>query len=583
MLKELRIKDFAIIDHLDLEFKDGLVILTGETGAGKSILLDALLTVMGVTSDMSFIRSGCDRAQVEATFKLDAAKDQALIERLMDEEMLEEGEDEMILTRELRDNGRSVARVNGIKTRISLLRELGSFVVDIHGQAEHLSLLNTRKHIELLDRYANVEPVLKTYQEDYADLIQVRKALNTLIEAQKDAARRMDLLSFQAEEIESAGLKIGEDVELKQERDRLANAENLSKLASRSLALIEEGDLETPPIMDLVGEVSAAVEDLARIDSSQAELANQAIVLLDGVSELEHQLRLYVEGIEFNPRRLDQVEDRVDLLNRLKRKYGGTLEAVTAFGQKCRAEMQSLTTADERIEELRIQETALLRTLGKKAMALSAARAMASLALGKGVEHELKDLSMNGARFQVDLQHRPDEHGLEMDNGERVAFTDRGIDVIEFLIAPNQGEGFKSLAKTASGGETARLMLALKNILVKADTIPTLIFDEIDQGIGGRLGLVVGEKLWRLARSHQVLCVTHLPQLAAFGDVHMRVEKHSTLDGRTTTRVQRVKGDERQKELADMLGGIREANQQAAEELLKIAQQRQKEIAERSL
>ena len=578
MLKELRIKDFAIIDHLTLEFDKGLVILTGETGAGKSILIDALLTVMGANSNAGLIRAGCERAEIEVTFQLDQEANAVLIARLKEEELLDENEYEMVLLREIRSSGRSVARVNGSKVKVSLLREFGSYMVDIHGQAEHLSLLNTRNHIKLLDRYANIEAALKDYQSDYSVLYKVRKELHDLQEAQQDAARRLDLLGFQADEIESAGIKIGEDDELKQERDRLANAESLSKLASRSLIQIGEGGAESPPILDLMGELSAAMEGLSRLDPSQAGLANQAVLLLEGISDIENKLRNYVDTIEFNPQKLDQVEERVDLLNRLKRKYGGTLETVIAFGEKCRTDMESLTTADERIVVLQVKETGLLKTLGKKAASLSAERTMASLAMSKGIENELKDLSMDGARFQVEFRRQPDENGLEMDNGKRVAFNDLGIDKIEFLIAPNQGEGFKPLAKTASGGETARLMLALKNILVEADMIPTLIFDEIDQGIGGRLGMVVGEKLWRLGRSHQVLCVTHLPQLAAFGDMHLHVEKQTTQDNRTITRVQQVTGDARSEELASMLGGVREVNRHAAEALIGIARKRQREL-----
>jgi DNA repair protein RecN (Recombination protein N) len=339
--------------------------------------------------------------------------------------------------------------------------------------------------------------------------------------------------------------------------------------------LVGDGDGRVPPILDLMGEVSEALQDLAKMDVSQQEMAGQAEMVLDTLSEIERQLRLYSEAVEYNPRRLDQLEDRLDLLNRLKRKYGGSLETVIAFGNKCRADMESLNSADERIAALEAEELTRLSALGEKALALSAARVMASVALGKGIEAELNDLGMGGARFQVQIAHQPDEHGVELANGQRVAFSDRGIDNVEFLIAPNQGEGFKPLVKTASGGETARLMLALKNVLVEADTVPTLIFDEIDQGIGGRLGLVVGEKLWRLGREHQVLCVTHLPQLAAFGDHHFRVEKHLTHDARTTTRVHRVAGESRTNELAEMMGGVREVNREAAVDLVSLAQRRQ--------
>lgn len=579
MLKVLRIKNFAIIDELTLEFSNDLVILTGETGAGKSILLDAILTVMGAPGDMSFIRKGADRAIVEAEFKLNPKVHQPLIEMLKEEDLLDD-ETELTLSRELRSNGRAVARVNGVKVTVSLVRKLSELLVDIHGQAEHLSLLNTKQHIILLDRYANVEPALADYQKDYTALLALREELESLIKAQVDAERRMDLLTYQSEEIESAGVSVGEDGELRKERDRLANAENLSKLANQSLFLLEDGDDQTPAIMDLMGEVSEAVAELAKVDESQSALADQSETVVDQLSEIESKLRAYLDTLEFNPVRLDQVEERIDQLNQLKRKYGGSLDAVVAFGEKCKAEIETITGADERIEELKQQEQKQLAILSDKATGISAARAMAAVAMSKGIEQELKDLSMDGAQFQVSFTHRPDENGLKIATGDRVAFSELGIDFVEFLIAPNQGEGFKPLVKIASGGETARLMLALKNVLVSADTISTLIFDEIDQGIGGRIGFIVGEKLWRLARGHQVLCVTHLPQLAAFGDLHYHVEKGFTMDDRTITKVRRIKGDNRREELAAMLGGIGEANMEAAKELQKAAKIRQKEMSD---
>ena len=577
MLKELRIKNFAIIDDLRLEFSKDLVILTGETGAGKSILLDAILTVMGAPGDMSFIRKGTDRAIVEAEFILNSQFHQHLIDLLKEEDLLED-ELELTLSRELRSNGRAVARVNGVKVRVSLLRKLSEYLVDIHGQAEHLSLLNTKQHIILLDRYANVEHALQDYQKDYKQLLALREELDQLIKAQVDAERRMDLLTYQSEEIESAGIEIGEDEELRKERDRLANAENLSKLANQSLFLLEDGDDQTPAIMDLLGEVSEAVLDLAKLDETQSSLADQTVTIVDQLAEIESTLRTYLDTLEFNPARLDQVEERIDLLNQLKRKYGGSLQSVIAFGEQCKSEIETITGADARIDELKQQEQKMLSLLSDKAMGMSAARAMAAMAMSKGIEQELKDLSMEGAQFQVAFSHRPDENGLQIASGERVAFSELGIDHVEFLIAPNQGEGFKPLVKIASGGETARLMLALKNVLVSADTIPTLIFDEIDQGIGGRIGFIVGEKLWRLARGHQVLCVTHLPQLAAFGDLHYHVEKAFTMDDRTITKVRQIKGDTRREELAAMLGGIGDANLGAAKELQKAAKDRQKEL-----
>jgi DNA repair protein RecN (Recombination protein N) len=580
MLKELRIQDFAIIEELNLAFGSGLVILTGETGAGKSILLDAILTLVGAPGDMTFIRKGAERAIVEGTFTLNPSLHEGLIAILKEEELLLD-EHELTLSRELRSSGRSLARVNGVSASARVVRSLSEYLLDIHGQAEHLSLLNTRQHIKLLDRYANVDGALADYQKEYRALQQLRRELADLRQAQLDAERRMDLLEFQAGEIEAAGVKPGEDETLKQERDRLANAETLSQLASQSLFLIEEGDEQVPAVSDLLGEISAAVLDLAKLDKAQQGLADTSELIIDQLAELERSLHDYLETIEFNPARLNQVEERVDLLNRLKRKYGGRLEAVIAFGKRCRDEIETITHADERIEVLEQKEQEYLTILSDKAMGISAARAMAAVAMGKGIEQELNDLNMSGAQFQVSFNHQPDENGLLIASGERVAFSENGIDVVEFLIAPNQGEGFKPLVKIASGGETSRLMLALKNVLTKADTIPTLIFDEIDQGIGGRVGFIVGEKLWRLAREHQVLCVTHLPQLAAFGDRHYHIAKQITEDERTVTRVELVEGERRLQELAAMLGGVGDTSLQAAEELQQRARERQQVLAAR--
>ena len=393
-------------------------------------------------------------------------------------------------------------------------------------------------------------------------------------QSEKDAERRVDLLDYQIQEIRSANLgKVDED-ELRQERSRLANAENLSSMAQRSLMLLDEGGDEAPAVTDALGQVVEALQSVAKIDQSQDQLSLRAEELAVNASDLARDLRDYLEGIEFNPRRLTEVEDRIDLLNRLKRKYGGTLESVLAFAAKSEAELEMITHASERIEELELDESRLLPELAGKALALSASRREAAENLASGVEGQLDDLSMNGARFNVSFIRQDDEHGLPVEEDQRVAFDANGIDRVEFLIAPNPGEGFKPLVKIASGGETSRLMLALKNVLAQADHVSTLIFDEIDQGIGGRVGAVVGEKLWQLARQHQVLCITHLPQLAAYGDRHYCVHKEVET-GRTTTRVSLLEGDARLNELALMLGQVSDVNRVAAQEALEQARQRQ--------
>ena len=576
MLAELRIENFAIIQRLVLEFHGGLIAFTGETGAGKSIILDAILALVGGKVDPTFIRAGAERALVEGVFEIPVAN-RTEIDAILEREDLLDDPATLTLARELRREGRSVARVNGRSVNAALLRELGAFLVDIHGQSEHLSLLNVRQHLSLLDRFAGVETPLGDYRRLYRQLLSLRRELNELRQSEQEQTRRIELLQFQLEEIESAGLKPAEEDGLRRERDRLANAESLAQLAQQGVALLDEGSPESPAISDLVGQLVQALAALSRIDPSQAGLHTQASSTAETLAEIGHDLQRYLDQIEFNPRKLEQAEERLNLLHTLKRKYGGSIEAILAHGEETRQKLDAITHASERIAELEQTEHALLEQAARSARILSERRNQAAERLSRGVEHELNDLRMAGARFAAELRTEPDPGGLPWDQNTRLAFDEHGVDRCEFLIAPNLGEGLKPLVKIASGGETSRLMLALKNVLAKADAIPTLIFDEIDQGIGGRVGSVVGEKLWQLGRQHQVLCVTHLPQLAAFGDEHWRVRK--VVDqGRTLTEVDRLETPARLDELAQMLGGVSEANRRAALEALEFARKRAREL-----
>jgi DNA repair protein RecN (Recombination protein N) len=571
MLTELRIHNFAIIDKLDLRFGPGLIILTGETGAGKSIILDAVVMLLGGRADATTIRSESDAAFVEGVYQLKGPERETVHDILKREELLDDP-NYVTLTREVRREGRNIARVNGRTVGLSLLKELGAALVDIHGQAEHLSLLDTRAHLGLLDRYADVAKPLSDYRQTYHTLLNLRRELNELRQSQADAERRQDLLTYAVEEIEAARLRNGEDEELRKERDRLANAESLAEYAQRALSILDEGSPESSPASDLVGQVAQALAGLARIDSAQAELSSQAALLEDTLSDLVRSLRDYLEEIEFNPKRLEEVEERVDLIYRLTRKYGGNIPAVIAYGADARKQLETITGAADRIAKFEVEETRLLAQLAKQGGVLTAKRRAAAILLGKGIVTELSDLKMESAQFGVDFQTRPDPNGVPLSDGSRVSFDQNGLDRVEFLIAPNPGEGLKPLVKIASGGETSRLMLALKNVLARADQIPSLIFDEIDQGIGGRVGMIVGQKLWKLARNHQVFCVTHLPQLAVFGDQHFQVQK-LVEKGRTLTRVEKLDGDPRMLELSQMLGEVGEGTLRSAQELLQHARQ----------
>lgn len=572
MLTELHITNFAIIDQLELHFPAGLVIFTGETGAGKSIILDAIEALVGARAETTSIREGAERATLEAVFKLNELNRAAITDLLRGEDLLDDP-DYVTLGREIRREGRTVARVNGRAVNVGLLREIGGQLVDIHGQSEHLSLLNVKKHLSLLDRFAVSFELQQDYQSSYRAWQALRRELDQLRKLERDADRRIELLSFQIEEIEAAKPLVGEEQELKEERNRLANAENLAEYGRTALSLLDEASPEVPGIGDLLGQVVQALHGLTRIDSSQAYLAEQADSLSVLVSELSRDLQSYLDQIEYNPRRLEMVEERLEVLRTLQRKYGGSVEAVLAYALQGREELEQITHATERIEELSGQEQQIRLILAEKAQRLSAQRKQSAGRLSTAVEKELMDLSMEGARFEVSFGLQFDPHGLELEKGETFRFDETGIDQVEFLIAPNLGEGLKPMVKIASGGETARLMLALKRVLAQADEVPTLIFDEIDQGIGGRIGFVVGEKLWHLARDHQVLCVTHLPQLAAFGDQHLRVSKQ-VQNGRTLTLVEALATEGRRKELAQMLGAISESHLTTADETLRTAQER---------
>ena len=574
MLTELRIENFAIIEQLDVHFEDGLITFTGETGAGKSIIIDAVETLLGGRAEAVQVRTGAERANVEAVFRIPAASRQA-IHAILEREDLLDDPDYLALGREIRIVGRNTARINGRLVNAGLLRDLGEYLVDVHGQSEHLSLLRVNQHIGLLDRYASSDPQnpieshLASYHKDFQRLQAVQRELEDLLQAERDAARRADMLTYQIQDIETARLHPGEEETLGEERDRLANAEELASLVQQALLALDEGAPQEPAATDLLGRVTEALESLAELDPSQTKLHEGMQSLFETLSDLARELRIYQESIEFNPRRLDQVEERLALIQSLKRKYGDSIPKILTFASNAHRQLDEITHAAERLEALDIERKDLLLRLGEQGEAISQCRLEAAKKLENAIEVELADLHMAAAHFKVDFQQQDDKDGIPLQDGRKLAYHANGLERIEFLIAPNPGEGFKPLTKIASGGETSRLMLALKNVLVQADHVPTLIFDEIDQGIGGRVGGVVGQKLWRLARQHQVLCITHLPQLAAFGEQHFHVEKQ-VQEGRTTTHLKLLDGQDRLVELAQMLGSLSEGTLHSARELMQM-------------
>jgi DNA repair protein RecN (Recombination protein N) len=565
LLVELSITNFAIIERLRLQFGPGFGVLTGETGTGKSIIIDAVNLLLGERASADMVRTGHDSATVEAVFTL--SPDMATsLGPLLEEQGLADGAG-LILRREIGRTRRSICRVNGHAVTLSAFQEIGRHLIDIHGQGEHLSLMQPRRHVDFLDRYAGLMPRRAEFARRVQRLRQVRQELGSLRHDERELARRIDLLTYQIQEIDAAALQPDEEEELRRQRTLLANAEKRMQLAAQVYALLAEGEEEQRSAGDLLASAAEGLSDLARLDDALAEEGRQLEGLLDQIEDLARAMRNYRDEIEYDPRGLEEVEERLELIIALKRKYGDSIEDVIEFARRAQEELDGIGHSEERAEELAAEEVALLRDMATMGQALSEARHIAAQRLSGDIEAQLADLSMESARFMVDMDWREDADGVEID-GRRYAFDTTGLDRVEFLIAPNPGEEPRPLARIASGGETSRLMLAMKTALSTIDPVPVLIFDEIDAGIGGRTGAVVGQKLYRLAADHQVFCVTHLAQIACYGRQHFRVAK-DVVDGRTVSQARELSFEERVDELAVMLGGAAtEANRRSARELL---------------
>lgn len=552
MLSELYIRDFAIIDELRLEFTPGLNVLTGETGAGKSIILDAMTLVLGGRADTTMIRAGKERAFVEASFRVGPGIRQN-IDPLLVAEGLEADDDFLLLARELRTNGRNVCRINGRAVNLALLREVGEGLVDIHGQGEHLSLLKPGSHLGLLDAYAGLAGERRTLRQLVAELRAVQREQQTLRRDERELAQRIDLLKFQVEEIDGARLQPGEEEMLRAERKRAANLEQILNHCGYLLNLLSSDD-DGRPVQDMLGDAERTLGQLVTLDETLGTQLQQLQGISYQLSDLTAELMDYQAKLEFNPSDLNQLEERIELISQLKRKYGNDIDAVLAWRERAHEELQGIEHGEERLAELEVKKERLLHQAGELAGKLSQLRAEAAARLSSAVELELSDLNMEQAQFDIDRRIVDDPAGVYFE-GRRLAYDETGIDTIEFLVSANVGEEPRPLAKVASGGETSRLMLALKTVLARVDQTPTLIFDEIDQGIGGRIGNVVGRKLWGLTSpaGHQVIVVTHLPQLAGYADGHFHVSKR-TENERTTTGVILLDDAGRVNELAAMLG-----------------------------
>ncbi|HPO71471.1 MAG TPA: DNA repair protein RecN [Armatimonadota bacterium] len=535
MLSELHITDFALVDELSVRFGPGLNVLTGETGAGKSIIIDAISAVLGMRADYDLIRTGAQRAVVQAAFDLSDAPEARAAAA---EAGIESEEDLLLVTRELQASGKSQCRINGRLATVSMLRALGHTLIDVHGQHEHQSLLSVSRHLDLLDAWAGPEvmELRARFAERFRALTSLDEQIEKLTTDARDRARKVDLYQFQIQEIDAAGLRDGEEEELEAERLRLANAEKLFLNASQAYDRLRGDDA----LLDSLAACQELLEGLAEVDRSASSLVEPVASALYQLEDVAKELRTYRDSIEFNPERLEEVQERLIAIQHLKRKYGDTIAEILAYRKQLAAELDGLTHSEEREAELRQQREAVHAEITSLAERLTQLRYEATGRFQDEVETELAALAMEKTSFRVAL--------------EIGALGPTGTDRVEFLISPNPGEPLKPLARIASGGELSRVMLALKSILARVDRVPTLIFDEVDVGIGGRTAHVIGEKLAALGKEKQVLCVTHLPQVASRGDLHFTVRKEIQGE-RTVIRLCRLTDEERVDELTRMLGG----------------------------
>lgn len=621
MLLELSIKDFAIIDSLHLRLNRLFNVFTGETGAGKSIIIDAVNALLGGKIGAEFVRAGTERASVEGIFTInplppikgdwqpfeytldnaganggtlleameqaeayartasadvESADASVALATLLHQYDITPEDDQLILARDIFRSGRTVARINGRAVSQQVLQQVASWLVDIHGQSEHMSLLRPEQHVNFLDRYVELIPLRNQLAAKVTDWRNARKQLLELQQSERDVSRRAEFLRFEIDEIEKAELRPDEVEELEEERKVLNNAERLRELCAQVYGALKGGESGASdgfePALDQLRPALRALNELVRLDKSLKEEEDGLAEAIYRLEEVATSISGYQSDIEDDPQRLAEIEERLDLISRLKRKYGGSVEEILQRAAEDRAELETLVHRDELVEQLQKQDVQLRAEIGQVAQQISERRRAGASSLASAMEEQLNDLNMRRARFSVEMTQTPDENGvpasIDGQPEQHYACDTTGIDRVQFLIAPNPGEPFKPLTKIASGGETSRLMLALKTILAEADATPTLIFDEIDSGISGKSGQVVGEKLWQLTRNHQVICVTHLPQIAAFADTHYNVNKQ-IFDERTMTIVNELRPEQRVREIAHIMGGeVTEFSMKSAEEML---------------
>lgn len=556
MLSLLHIENIALIDQADISLGSGFNVLTGETGAGKSIIIDAISAVLGERTSRDLIRTGEKSALVTALFR-----DLPSLPWFQETGIGPDENGELLISRRIQGDGKNICRVGGVPCTVVQLRTLGSQLIDIHGQHDGQQLLDESCHLAYLDSFGELEPALSAYREEYAKLDALRKQIASLQMDETEKARRLDILQFQIDELESAHLRLGEEEELDERKAMLRSADQLVAAVEGAYHALFGTDSQDGAA-SLLAEAEGNLSRVSNLSADLSQLSENLAALRYGTEDAAERLRDLKNSFDFSPKELDQVEDRLDHLHRLKKKYGATVRDMLDYLNKIRQELDQIELSDDLLIKLKKQRKAQLAMTRTLAETLSAQRKAAAERLKARIEEELRQLDMTKVRFQTEFSPKPGKLGLD----------DTGMDEVRFLMSANVGENLKPIAKVASGGELSRIMLALKNVLAENDNICTLIFDEVDTGVSGRAAGKVAEKMSRLSLTCQVLCVTHLAQIAAMSDYHYSVHKEEK-NGRTYTCVETLDRPGRRAELARLTGGAHqsEAILKGAEELLKEA------------
>jgi DNA repair protein RecN (Recombination protein N) len=577
MLRELYIRNFALIEEARISFSAGLNILTGETGAGKSIVMDALGVISGGRASVDMVRTGCDRAIVEALFDVENGI-QSQIATLCEQYGIEwDAQEGLVIVREIASNSKTTSRINGRIVTVQVLKQFGDLLINLHGQHEHQSLQKPEEHLSFLDVYGfpQLESLLNQVTALYSEYTDARRQLERAKMGEKERAQRIDILTFQLEEIDAAGIKPGEEERLEAEKKRLASAERRFSAVSGSYEMLYSGGHggRQKPILEQLYQCNQQLTQVQHLDDKLkviCELVQNAYLQLE---EAALELREYRDKIEFHPAKLDALEERLNTYNRLRKKYGTNAEEILAYAESLRSELQQLQHHDETILHLQTQLGKLESKLASACLQLSDTRKQIAQELERRIQSELRALMMPHTRFSIAFEEVADDRGILI-RDRKVRVSSNGMDQVQFLFSPNPGEPLRPLSKIASGGELSRTMLALKTILADRGGVGTLVFDEVDAGISGRAAQAVAERLALLAKNKQVLCVTHLPQVACMADTHFLIAK-TTTGNRTHTHISALTQEQQIEELARMLSGaeVTETTRRHAFEMLKFAEE----------